>query len=256
VTGASSGFGEEFVRLLASEGYDVVLVARSGQAMEDLAQYVEERYRVEAIVLVKDLGVTGAAHDVIDNLRQRRHAGVDVLVNNAGFTQFGRFAELPEAEMLELLGVNVVALTTLTRLLLPGMVERDRGIVINMSSNAAFQPGPLMAAYYASKAYVLQLSLALAEEVRGTGVSVTALCPGPTETGFQTRAGIHDSKLVQGRVLPNAGDVVEWGWAQAKAGKPFAVHGARWRAAAFGTRLLPRSTAGRLAMRAQRRVDG
>jgi short-subunit dehydrogenase len=255
VTGASSGFGEEFVRLLATEGYDVVLVARSGQAMEDLAQYVEERYGVETIVIVKDLGATGAAHDVIDNLRQRHHDRVDVLVNNAGFTQFGKFAELPEAEMLELLGVNVVALTALTRLLLPGMVERGRGIVINMASNAAFQPGPLMASYYASKSYVLQLSIALAEEVRGTGVTVTALCPGPTDTGFQTRAAMEDSKLVQGRRLPDPAEVVAWGWRQAQAGKPFAVHGARWRAAALGTRLLPRSTAARLAMRAQRRAE-
>ena len=256
VTGASSGLGAEFVRLLASEGYDVVLVARSGQAMEELAQYVEERFGIEAIVIPKDLGATGAARDVLDNLRQRHHGRVDVLVNNAGFTQFGLFAELPEGDLLELLGVNVVALTAFTRLLLPGMVERGRGIVINMASNAAFQPGPLMAAYYASKAYVLNLSIALAEEVRGTGVTVTALCPGPTETGFQARGEIHDSKLIQGRELASSEEVVRWGWARAKKGVPFAVHGARWRVAAFGTRLLPRPAAARFAMRAQRRVEG
>ncbi len=255
VTGASSGLGAEFVRLLAAEGYDVVLVARSGQAMADLAQYVEERFGVEAIVIPKDLGDPGAARDVVDNLAQRRHDRIDVLVNSAGFTQFGQFAELPEADMLELLGVNVVALTALTRLLLPGMIERGRGIVINMASNAAFQPGPMMASYYASKAFVLNLSIALAEEVRGTGVTVTALCPGPTETGFQTRGGIEESKLVHSRDLPSASDVAEWGWRQAKSGAPFAVHGARWRVAAFGTRFLPRPLAARFAMRAQRRVE-
>ena len=253
VTGASSGFGAEFVRLLASEGYDVVLVARSGQAMEDLAQYVEERHGVETIVIVTDLGGPGAARWVIQNLRQRHHDRIDVLVNSAGFTQFGKFTELDEAGMLELLNVNMVALTHMTRLVLPGMIERGRGIVINLSSNAAFQPGPLMASYYASKAYVLNLSIALAEEVRGTGVTVTALCPGPTRTRFQARAAMEDSKLVRGRKLPSADDVVKWGWKKAKAGRLFAVHTARWRTAAFGMRFLPRGTAARMVMRAQAR---
>jgi hypothetical protein len=254
VTGASSGFGAEFVRVLAAEGYDVVLVARSGQAMEDLAQYVEERHGVEAIVVVKDLGAPGAARAVMQNLRQRHHDRIDVLVNSAGFTQFGPFVDLDETGMLELLGVNVTALTHLTHLVLPGMVERRSGIVVNLSSNAAFQPGPMMASYYASKAFVLNLSLALTEEVRGTGVTVTALCPGPTRTRFQTRAGIEDSGLFRRRALPTADDVVRWGWAQAKAGRPFAVHGARWRAFAFGMRFIPRTTAARAAMRAQTRT--
>jgi uncharacterized protein len=256
VTGASSGFGAEFVRTLASEGHDVVLVARSGQAMEELAQYVEERYGVEAIVIVKDLGHPNAAREVIENLAQRRHDRIDVLVNSAGFTQFGAFAELPEDETLELLGVNIVALAHLTRLVLPGMLARGRGIVVNLSSNAAFQPGPMMASYYASKAFVLNFSLALTEEVRGSGVTVTALCPGPTRTGFQERADMHDSRLVHGRRLPNAAEVAEWGWAKAKAGVPMAVHGTKWRVAAVGTRFAPRTTLARMARRAQARVEG
>ena len=254
ITGASSGFGADFVRMLAAEGHDVVLVARRGLPMEELAQDVEERHGVEAIVIPKDLGRPNAARDVLENLRQRRHDRIDVLVNSAGFTQFGSFAELPEDEMLELLNVNTVALTQLTRLVLPGMLERRRGIVVNMSSNAAFQPGPLMASYYASKAFVLNFSLALSEEVRGSGVTVTALCPGPTRTGFQTRAQMEDSKLVQGRKLPSALEVVEWGWAQAKAGKPMAIHTTRWQASALMTRFLPRTTAARMAKNAQARV--
>lgn len=256
VTGASSGFGAEFARLLASEGYDVVLVARSGQAMEDLAQYLEERHGVEAIVIVKDLGTPGAPRAVMQNLRQRHHDRIDVLVNSAGFTQFGRFVDLDEMGMLELLGVNVTALVHLTRLVLPGMLERRKGIVVNLSSNAAFQPGPLMASYSASKAFVLNFSLALTEEVRGSGVTVTALCPGPTRTRFQARASMEDSKLVKARKLPSADDVVVWGWKQAKAGVPFAVHTTRWRAFAFGTRFIPRSAAARMAMRAQSKVGG
>jgi hypothetical protein len=135
------------------------------------------------------------------------------------------------------------------------MVERRHGIVVNLSSNAAFQPGPMMASYYASKAFVLNFSLALTEEVRGTGVTVTALCPGPTRTRFQARASMEDSKLVHGRKLPSADDVVAWGWRQAKAGRPFAVHTTRWRWFAFGTRFIPRSAAARMAMRAQSKVD-
>ena len=128
-----------------------------------------------------------------------------MLVNNAGFNLFGPFVELSEQEMVEQLNVNVVTLMQLTRLLLPGMLERRRGIVVNMASNAAFQPGPLMASYYASKAFVLNFSLALTEEVRGSGVTVTALCPGPTATGFQERASMEDSKLVAGTEAPVRG---------------------------------------------------
>jgi short-subunit dehydrogenase len=204
-------------------------------------------------VLPKDLARDGAVPELTDELAARGLT-VDVLINNAGFTQFGPFAQLDEQEMLDLLHVNMVTLSQLTRRLLPGMLERGRGRVLNLSSNAAFQPGPLMAAYYASKAYVLNLSLALTEEVRGSGVTVTAVCPGPTRTGFQARASMEDSKLVAGRRLPGPAEVAAWAWTQAKAGRPFAVHGLRWKAVAFGTRLMPRSLVARFAMAAQSRV--
>ncbi len=254
ITGASSGFGAAFAAKLAAEGHDLVLVARRGQAMAELARSVEERYGVEAIVLPKDLGEPDAARDVMEDLRRRQHDRIDVLINSAGFTQFGRFAELPEDETIELLQVNIVTLVHLTRLVLPGMLERRRGVVVNLSSNAAFQPGPLMASYYASKAFVLDFSIAVAREVKGSGVTVTALCPGPTATGFQARAEMEDSKLVAGKDLPTPGEVVDWGWALAKAGKPFAVHTTRWKAFALGTRLLPKTVAARIAMESQERT--
>lgn len=254
VTGASSGIGLAFTRLLAREGYDLVMVARSGAAMEEVAQELEERHGIAATVLAKDLARANAAHELLENLAQR-HLTIDVLVNSAGFNQFARFVESDEDVMLDLLQVNIVALTQLTRGLLPSMVLRRRGMVINLSSNAAFQPGPQMAAYYASKAYVLNLSLALTEEVRGTGVTVTALCPGPTATGFQARAKMEDSKLVAGREIASAAEVAAWGLEMAERGRPFAVHGARWQGFAFATRLLPRSTAARMALRAQERVE-
>lgn len=253
VTGASSGLGMELARLLAGAGHDLVLVGRSGAPMEELARYAEERFGVETTVLPKDLAHPGAAGEIADGVAARG-IGVDVLVNSAGFTQLVPFTESDEAMMLALLRVNMEATTQLTRRLLPGMVARGRGRVVNLASNAAFQPGPGMACYYASKAYVLNFSIALHEEVRGSGVTVTALCPGPTASGFQARAAMEDARLVKGKRLPSAAEVAEWGWAKALKGVPFAVHGIRWRSFAFGTRFLPRPLAARIAARANERI--
>ncbi len=248
ITGASGGLGYEFARLLAERGHDLVLVARSGAPMEELAQWAEPRHGVEVTVLPKDLSHPGAGGEVAEELIERG-LRPDVLINNAGFTQLAPFVESDEAVMLSLLRVNIEALTQLTRRVAPGMVERGRGRIVNMSSNAAFQPGPSMACYYASKAYVLNFSIALTEELRGSGVTVTALAPGPVATGFQARAGMENARLVKDRKLPSAAAVAEWGWAEAEHGKPFSVYSPRWKFFAFSMRFLPRATAARLAAR-------
>jgi hypothetical protein len=253
VTGASSGLGYEFARLLAERGHDLVLVARSGAPMEDLQQWSEAKFGNEVTVLPKDLSHPGAGGEVADELVERR-LEPDVLINSAGFTQLAAFAASNERVMLQLLRVNIETLTQLTRRVLPGMVVRGRGRVVNMASNAAFQPGPLMACYYASKAYVLNFTIALAEELRGTGVTATALAPGPTATGFQARAAMEHARLVKGKRLPTAAEVAEWGWRQAEKGRPFAVHSAKWKTAAFGMRLMPRSAAARLAAKTNEQV--
>jgi short-subunit dehydrogenase len=253
ITGASGGLGYEFGRLLAERGHDLVLIARTGAPMEELAQWAEARHGVEVTVLPKDLSHPGAGGEVAEELAERR-LEPDVLINNAGFTQLSPFAESDEHVLLSLLRVNIEALTLLTRRVLPGMVERRRGRVVNMASNAAFQPGPYMASYYASKAYVLHFSIALAEELRGSGVTATALAPGPTATGFQARASMQNARLVKGRKLPTAAEVAEWGWAEVERGKPFAVYQTQWKVAAFGTRFLPRSMAARLAARSNEQV--
>ena len=139
---------------------------------------------------------------------------------------------------------------------LPGMLARGRGRIVNVASTAAFQPGPYLAVYYATKAYVLSFSLAVSEEVRGTGVTVTALCPGVTETGFQERAKMQDSRLVAGRKMPGAREVAEFGYREMMAGRPMAVVGTRNRVMALGTRLVPRSLAARVVMKAQERIPG
>ena len=195
VTGASGGFGVEFTRLFGADGWNVVMVARSGAAMETVAQEVEERDRVEVTVIPKDLSAPGASAELVASLDQRGVA-VDALVNNAGFSTYGEFWRDDPATQSELLRVNVVALTELSRLIVPGMVGRGRGgRVLNLGSVGSFAPAPMTAAYAATKAYVLSLSLAMAEELHGTGVTVTCLCPGATATGFQARAAWGSRRL-------------------------------------------------------------
>jgi hypothetical protein len=246
VTGASSGIGAAFARLLAREGHDLVLVARSGAPMEAIAQEAEERHGIRAVVMPKDLSVADAGHAVADAIAERA-LEPSVLVNSAGFTQLAPFASSDGSVMTALLRVNIETLTQLTRRLVPGMIERRRGRVINLGSNAAFQPGPGMACYYASKAYVLSFTIALMEEFRGTGVTAIALCPGPVESGFQARADMHDARIVTRNRLATSEEVAEWGWREARKGRSYAVYGARWRAFAFGTRFMPRDLAARIA---------
>lgn len=253
VTGASSGFGAELTRLFGADGWNVIMVARSGAAMEAVAQEVEERDGVEVTVIPKDLAAPGASVELIASLEQRGVA-IDALVNSAGFSTYGEFWRDDPEQQSSMLQVNVVALTELSRLVVPGMVERGRGRVLHMGSVGSFGPAPMTAAYAATKAYVLSLSLAMAEELRGTGVTVTCLCPGATETGFQARADMGDSALVRGRSLPSAREVAEAGYAAMKAGKPYLVTGGNSRVFAFSSRFLPRLMVARISGRSQRRV--
>ncbi len=254
ITGASSGFGAEFARLFARDGFDLVLVARSGAPMEELAQVLDGRFGSTTIVLPKDLSHPHAARDLVDNLHQRGMK-IDALVNNAGFAQYGPFVDAEPAELVDMLQVNVVALTELTRALLPGMVERGWGRIVNLGSVGSFAAAPMTGAYAASKAFVLSFSLALAEELAGTGVTVTALCPGPTETGFQARAEMADSKLIAGRRLDSADEVVRAGYAAMRKGRPFLVTGTTSRLFAFGSRFIPRTTAAKIAGRSQAKIS-
>jgi len=245
ITGASSGIGKELARCFAADGSRLVLVARGGGALEALADELRKTRKADARVLVADLAEPEAPTRILGHL-QNAGLKVDVLVNNAGFGAQGRLAELPLDRQLHMVQVNVTALTHLTRLFLPGMVERRRGGVLNVASTAAFQPGPHMAVYYATKAFVLSFSEALAEEVAGTGVSVTALCPGPTRTGFGEAAQIRSSRLV-GLNRMSAASVAEIGHRAFRRGRVVAVPGLRNRLLAFSVRLSPRSAARKVA---------
>jgi uncharacterized protein len=194
VTGASSGIGAEFARAYAARGRDLVLVARDEPRLDDLAERLEREHGAEVEVLMADL-TTGKGRSVVEARLESHDPPVDVLVNNAGFGTFGKFAELPRKTEAREIELNVLAVTLLCHAALPGVIERGRGGIINVSSIAGYQPTPLNATYGATKAFVTSLSHALHEEVRDTGVHVMVLCPGFTRSEFQERAGIDSSAV-------------------------------------------------------------
>lgn len=240
VTGASAGIGRELARVLAAEGHDLVLIARSRDRLESLASELTADHGISARPLVADLRGDGAPEAVERAVGRESGRPVDTLVNSAGFGTFGPFAETPLEQSLDLVRLNVTALTALTGLFLPGMLERGRGRVLNVASTAAFQAGPGMAVYYATKAYVLHFSEAIAEELRGTGVTVTTLCPGPTRTEFQERAEMESSGLLRGWAMMDAASVARAGVRGTLRGKRIVVPGALNKLGLLAPRLLPR----------------
>jgi hypothetical protein len=250
ITGASGGIGEELARLLAAGGSDVVLVARSVGKLTALAEELSRGHGVRATVVSEDLSAADAAQRIARRLTEQ-HIAVDMLVNNAGFATYGPFIETPADEEAQLLQVNIVALTALTKQFLPAMVRRGRGRVLNVASTAAFQPGPLMAVYYASKAYVLSFSEALSNETEGTGVTVTCLCPGLTRTGFQARAQMHESKLFSTLNVMSAQDVARAGYHGMMAGRAIVIPGLSNKIGVQAIRFAPRALVRRLVRRIQ-----
>ena len=252
ITGASGGIGLELARLFAAGGYDLVLVARSADKLEELAGELR-KHGGAARVLAKDLASPESPEEVFREL-EAAGVAVDVLVNNAGFATYGPFAETDLGRELEELQLNVATLTHLTKKLLPGMLARRRGGVLNVASTAGFQPGPLMAVYYATKAYVISFSEALAEELSGTGVTVSVLCPGPTATGFQRRAGMEASKLFSGLLrVADAAAVARAGYEGFRAGKRIVIPGLINKVGVQSIRVSPRALATRMVKRMQER---
>ena len=248
VTGASGGIGLALARVLAREGYDLVIAARSQPALERAAGNLSSAYGVQVHTVVADLASADGPHAIMHEIASAGLA-VDVLVNNAGFGLFGEFALTRLEDEQRMIDVNVRALVALTKLCLPGMIERRRGRVLNVASTAAFLPGPHMAVYYATKAFVLSFSEAIADELRATPVTVTVLCPGPTETGFQQAARMQKSRLVQGAMM-GAADVAEAGYRGMLAGRPVVIPGATNRMVPVLVRLLPRRLATIISRRA------
>src|SRR5579864_7521097 len=239
ITGASGGIGYELAKLFARDHYNLVLVARSSDKLQQLATELQSQFAITAKTVPLDLAQAPAAKFLFDQLR-REGVAVDILVNNAGFGVLGEFVQMPEEEILGQIHLNVTALTHLTRMFLPPMLARRAGKVMNVASTATFQPGPLMAVNYATKAYVLSFSEALANELRGSGVSVTCFCPGPTHTGFARRAGTESSRLFKQVGAMDAATVARAGYRGLMAGKTLVISGAHNWLVAESVRLAPR----------------
>ena len=194
VTGASSGIGLEISKVFARNGSNLVIVARREEKLNEIAEELNAKYGIEVRVLAKDLSKPKSAAEIFNELKRDNHI-IDVLVNNAGFGAIGNFYELDHEMQVDMVSLNSVALTSLTRLFLPGMIERNRGGILNVGSLAGFQPGPNATVYYATKAYVLSFTEALAEELKGTKVKVSCLAPGPVATEFGEISGIDKTVL-------------------------------------------------------------
>jgi len=250
VTGASSGIGLEIARELAAQKMRLVLTARQEQALQDLAQELRRQHAVEVLVLPFDLAKAESPQQLYAEL-QKRGWTIDVLVNNAGFGDHGAFTQSNWRKQAQMLQVNVVALTELTHLFLPAMCSRKSGSILNVASTAAFQAGPWMSVYYATKAYVLSFSEAIAEELRPFGVTVTALCPGPTQSQFMQTAGTGKIALFAKFKIPSSHAVAVYGVHALNNGQVIAVHGWMNRLMVVMGKISPRSLTRKIVMKLQ-----
>ena len=240
VTGSSAGIGREITRVLAARGYDLILVARRRKALEELASELASAFGVISYVIPIDFGDSASPSRLAAEVAAKRFE-LEVLVNNAGFGDVGPFADADLAKLLAMVQVNVLAVTELTRLILPSMRKHGRGKILNVGSTAGFQPGPLMAVYYATKAYVNSWSEALANELAGTGITVTILNPGPTESEFAAVSRMANTRLLKSRKMMTGRSVAEAGVRGMMRGQPVVIPGVQNKLMVFGERLLPRS---------------
>ncbi len=254
ITGASNGIGLELAKIHASKGDNLVLVARNITALEALKSTLEKQYQIKVYIIGKDLSAPNAAQEVY-NETTKQHILVDYLINNAGFGDFGMFTETNWDKELQMINLNITTLTHFTKLYLQEMVTRKSGKIMNVASTAAFQSGPQMAIYFATKAYVLSFSEAVNNEVSDKGVTITILCPGATESGFQAAAAMEDSALFKGRKLPTSKEVAEYGYKAMMKGKTVAIHGLMNNIMATAVRFFPRALIVKITRKIQDKVS-
>ncbi len=250
ITGSTTGIGKELTELFARDRHNLVLVARNETKLQEQADALRERFGVEVHTLGLDLSLLNSAQELFTWV-ESRGLQISYLINNAGFGLNGAFSSLELQGQLDMMNLNMRVPVELSRLLLPGMRARNRGGILNVASTAAFQPGPYMAVYYATKSFLLFFSEALAEELRGTGIHVTVLCPGPTRTGFQERAGIQDTLLMKAGLMGPA-PVAAAGYRGLMAGRRVVVPGLANRLGTLLVRLAPLSLATRVVAMLQR----
>lgn len=240
ISGASSGIGYELAKIFARNGHDLILVARSADKLLQFAELLRNDYQVQVAAFARDLSDLQQVRELYETITQEG-VFVDFLINNAGFGDYGYFVDSDWHKTEQMIQLNITSLTLMTHLFLQNMKQQQRGRIMHVASTAAFQPGPLMAVYYATKSYVLFFSEALFNELAEHHITVTALCPGPTESGFQAAADLHESRLVKGKRLPSAASVAEYGFMAMMQGKRLAIPGAMNKLMAVMIRFSPRA---------------
>lgn len=249
ITGATSGIGKALANEFASNGFDIVAVARNEEQLKNTSEELKEQHGIEVFTVSKDLGKDGAAQVLYDEVKELGRT-INILVNDAGVGQRGNFTDIPFEKYSELIHLNILSLTHLTRLYLKDMTERNEGKILNLGSIAGFQPGPLLAVYHATKAFVVSISEAIATELEDTGsdVTITCLCPGPTDTNFFSRADMEDTNVVhyKDQTMSSPEEVAKGGYKALMDGERLYVHGAMNKVTTFIRRVIPKSTQSKL----------
>ena len=252
ITGATKGIGYELTKLFVQDSYNLVLIARDKDKLESIKDVFSKKYpSIDILIIAKDLSKPNAAFEIFYEI-EKKQIIIDVLVNNAGIGDFGKFYNEDLSKIAAIMQINMIALTELTRLFLDKMVMRQKGKILNVSSMAAFQPGPYMAVYYASKAYVQSFSEAIASELEGSGISITTLCPGPTKSGFQHEVGSEDSRLAKLNLLLSSEYVAKYGYKALHANKEVAIPGFINSSLRNTAKIIPRKTAIQVVKKLQR----
>ncbi len=254
ITGASSGIGLAFAECIAANKNDLVLVARNENTLHKIAGNLKNNFGIRVKIIPADLCEMSEVQRVYDICKAEK-IQIDYLINNAGVGDFGFFAERSWAMQEQMIDLNIKSLTKMCKLFVADMVARKSGKILNVASTAAFQPGPLMAVYYATKSYVLFFSEAIHNELKGTGVSVTCLCPGPTESNFQKAASLQESKLVKGKKLPSSKEVAVFGYQAMMKNKMTVIHGTGNKLLALSIRFSPRKMVLRLVRKIQEKEN-
>ena len=240
ITGATSGIGLEMAKIFAKKKYNLVLVARNTERLLKMKWDFEKKYKTEIMVIPADLAKEKSAEEIYGIVEAEKRQ-IDILINNAGIGHFGAFYEEDWEKINDMVTLNLTTVMHMTKLFMNGMVRRGYGRILNVASTAAFAPGPLMAVYFATKAGVLSFTEAIAEELKGSGVTVTALCPGPTRTGFEKAAECEKSKLFNSQPLAEPKEVASYAYYSMMSGKVVAIHGVENRLSALILRFMPRS---------------
>lgn len=239
ITGASSGIGYEFAKLLAKDNYDLIIIGRNGQRLNSIKSELENEYKIIVTVYLKDLSELEETYEVYKNICDN-NLDIEVLINCAGFGIYGEFYQTDYWKDLKMINVNIISLTYLTRVILSTMIKRNSGKILNVSSTAAFKPGPLMSVYFATKAYVLSFSEAVAVEIKNTGVTLTVLCPGATKTDFLTKASLDESQHFKYKKMLRPEEVALSGYNAMKKGRVMVIPGLMNRMFTFVIKFLPR----------------